>query len=203
MSPSSAPTEAREKTTLGLQAAYCTRLGFPWIGHEIRAGAAIYLSAEEPIDELHFRAEKTAKAIAYEGKPPHSLTLISRAETDATLATFGTGAIQPTALFEELLELVASKNARLLVLDAAADVFGGNEIDRAQVRAFIRLLRSLAISRDCAVLLLSHPSVDGIKSGRGYSGSTHWNNAARALLPHDTNCEWDRSRSARACTGQG
>jgi RecA-family ATPase len=30
------------------------------------------------------------------------------------------------------------------------------------------------------VLLLSHPSVDGIKSGRGYSGSTHWNNAVRA-----------------------
>ncbi len=168
------------KTTLGLQAANCTRLGFPWIGQEVRAGAAVYLSAEEPIDELHYRLEKTTRAIAYEGKPPHSLTLISRAESDATLAMVADGGIQPTELFHQLSELVATKDARLLVLDAAADVFGGNEIDRAQVRAFIRLLRSLALARDCAVLLLSHPSVDGMRSGRGYSGSTHWNNAVRS-----------------------
>jgi RecA-family ATPase len=168
------------KTTLGLQAANCTRLGFPWIGHEIRAGAAIYLSAEEPIDELHYRLEKTSRAIAFEGKPPHSLTLISCADTDATLATFPNGIIQPTGLFHVLTKLVAEKEARLLVLDAAADVFGGNEIDRSHVRAFIRLLRSLAITNDCAVLLLSHPSVDGMKTGRGYSGSTHWNNAVRS-----------------------
>jgi hypothetical protein len=33
-----------------------------------------------------------------------------------------------------------------------------------------------------AVVFLAHPSVDGIKTGRGYSGSTHWNNAVRSRL---------------------
>jgi RecA-family ATPase len=33
-----------------------------------------------------------------------------------------------------------------------------------------------------AVIFLAHPSVDGIKTGRGYSGSTHWNNAVRSRL---------------------
>ena len=69
--------------------------------------------------------------------------------------------------------------AKLLVLDAAADVFGGDELQRSQVRAFFRLLRGIAINHNCAVVLLAHPSVDGMKSGRGYSGSTHWNNSAR------------------------
>jgi hypothetical protein len=170
------------KTNLGLQLGYLTPRGLPWIGHETRPGSAIYLSAEEPIDELHYRIEKIAKAVAYEGKPPHSLTLISRADTDATLATFADGAVRPTTLFQELTDVVSEKGARLLVLDACADVFGGNEIDRSHVRAFIRLLRSLAIANDCAVLLLSHPSVDGMRTGRGYSGSTHWNNAVRSRL---------------------
>jgi len=31
-------------------------------------------------------------------------------------------------------------------------------------------------------VLVAHPSVDGIKTGRGYSGSTHWNNAVRSRL---------------------
>ena len=33
-----------------------------------------------------------------------------------------------------------------------------------------------------AVIMIAHPSVDGIKTGRGYSGSTHWNNAVRSRL---------------------
>ena len=31
-------------------------------------------------------------------------------------------------------------------------------------------------------MFIAHPSVDGIKTGRGYSGSTHWNNAVRSRL---------------------
>lgn len=70
----------------------------------------------------------------------------------------------------------------LLVLDTLADFFGGNENDRAQARQFIGMLRGLAIRHDCAVLLLSHPSVAGISSGVGSSGSTAWNNSVRSRL---------------------
>jgi RecA-family ATPase len=68
----------------------------------------------------------------------------------------------------------------LLIVDAAADAFAGEEINRRHVRNFIGLLRSLAIKFDCAILLLAHPSIEGLRSGRGHSGSTHWHNSVRS-----------------------
>ncbi|RAZ86502.1 hypothetical protein DDV93_08875 [Cereibacter johrii] len=70
----------------------------------------------------------------------------------------------------------------LTVLDTSADLFGGNEIDRAQVRQFVGMLRRLAIEHNCAVVLLSHPSVAGMSSGSGLSGSTAWNNSVRSRI---------------------
>jgi RecA-family ATPase len=46
----------------------------------------------------------------------------------------------------------------------------------------VRLLQGLAIKADAAVLLLFHPSLSGITSGRGTSGSTQWNNTMRSRL---------------------
>ena len=71
---------------------------------------------------------------------------------------------------------------RIVVLDTLADLFPGNENDRAQARQFIGLLRGLAIRFDCAMLLLAHPSLTGINSGTGTSGSTAWNNSVRSRL---------------------
>jgi RecA-family ATPase len=61
-------------------------------------------------------------------------------------------------------------------------VFGGDEINRSQVRKFVSMLRALAMDIDCAVLLLSHPSLTGLNSGTGTSGSTAWNNSVRSRL---------------------
>jgi RecA-family ATPase len=56
----------------------------------------------------------------------------------------------------------------------------------AQVRQFIGLLRGLAIAADAAVIVCAHPSLTGINSGSGLSGSTAWHNSvrARAYLRH-------------------
>lgn len=72
---------------------------------------------------------------------------------------------------------VVAQKIGLFIVDSAADAFG-EEINRYAVRSFIRLLKSIG----CTTLLLGHPSVDGLKSGRGYSGSTHWNNSVRSRL---------------------
>lgn len=71
---------------------------------------------------------------------------------------------------------------RLIVLDTAADLYGGDEIKRGQVRQFIGMLRKLAIEIDCAIVLLAHPSVQGMQSGTGLSGSTGWGNSVRSRL---------------------
>ena len=72
------------------------------------------------------------------------------------------GLIQPTKLFERIREAACDIRPKLIVLDNAADIFGGNENDRAQVRQFIGMLRGMAIAAGAGVLLTSHPSLTGI-----------------------------------------
>ena len=71
---------------------------------------------------------------------------------------------------------------RLVVLDALADVYAGEENARAQARQFIGLLRGLAIKHDLAVVLIAHPSLSGMAADSGTSGSTAWSNSVRARL---------------------
>jgi RecA-family ATPase len=70
----------------------------------------------------------------------------------------------------------------LIVLDNSADIFGGDENDRAQVRQFIGMLRGLAIRANAGVVLTSHPSLTGQQSGTGLSGSTAWHASVRSRL---------------------
>jgi RecA-family ATPase len=170
------------KTQLCMQLAYCTATGMPWLGLDVRPGPVLYFSAEEPNGELHFRGAQIAAGIVV---PPeahrHPVEMISRAREDALLCTFTKeGRIQPTPLFNELERMAGEMEPALIILDAAADIYGGEENDRAQVRAFISMLRRLALDLGCAILLVGHPSRDGMRSGLGYSGSTAWHNSMRA-----------------------
>jgi len=112
------------------------------------------------------------------------LHLISLAGQDALLAApnHRAGLILPTRLFERVKEAACDLRPRIILLDNSADVFGGNENDRAQVRQFIGLLRGLAITSGAAMLLTSHPSLTGMNTGSGLSGSTAWNASVRSRL---------------------
>jgi RecA-family ATPase len=99
-------------------------------------------------------------------------------DLDPTLATYDDkNGIRPTPLYQSIKRAIAAQRIDLLIVDSLADVFS-KEIERHAARSFIRLLRDLG----CTVILISHPSVDGMKSGRGYAGSTHWNNSVRSRL---------------------
>jgi len=67
-------------------------------------------------------------------------------------------------------------------IDTLADVYGGDENMRAQVRQFIGMLTCLAIKFDIAVVVLAHPSLSGMASGTGTGGSTAWHNSVRSRL---------------------
>jgi RecA-family ATPase len=92
------------------------------------------------------------------------------------------GIMQTTKLFGRTREAACDIRPRLIVLDNSADVFGGNENDRAQVRQFIGYLRGMAMAAGAGVLLTSHPSLTGISTGTGLSGSTAWNASVRSRL---------------------
>ncbi|MDA9437240.1 hypothetical protein XH88_36825 [Bradyrhizobium sp. CCBAU 51627] len=171
------------KTEIVLQLIVASSLRIQWFGKDVAEGPCLYFGAEDEADELHRRLETI---VTYAGRKLSDLEgvrLIPLAGSDAVLAEPDrTGNLKATTIFAKLEAQARALRPKLIVIDPSADVFGGDEINRAQVRKFVSMLRGLAIDNDCAVLLLSHPSLTGLNSGTGTSGSTAWNNSVRSRL---------------------
>ena len=76
------------------------------------------------------------------------LHVASLAGKDAVLATFShkSGKMEPTPLYDALLEMAGDIKPVVTGIAASADVFAGDEIDRSQVRQFIALLTRIAMT---------------------------------------------------------
>ena len=114
-----------------------------------------------------------------------------------------TGLMKPTPLFERLMKAANEIKPVLIGIDTSADVFAGNENDRAQVRQFVGMLRKLSDPGQAYVIVNSHPSLTGINTGSGLSGSTGWHNSvrARAYLTTAKTGQRRRARSEPADAG--
>jgi RecA-family ATPase len=172
------------KSTLALQLGIAVATGTTWLGAEVEKTRTFVLSAEDDQDEMHFRLEKILDGLPGNREANRAALednfwfLDATEKLDPTLATYDAASrIAPTATYTQIAEFSRANSIGLFIVDSAADVFA-EEINRHAVRSFIRELNAIG----CTVVLLGHPSVDGIKSGRGYSGSTHWNNAVRSRL---------------------
>ena len=170
------------KSLLSLQLAVAVASGSAWIGKAVSEGSVIYISAEDDDDELHRRIDDILRASGHTYDDLTRLTMRSLAGEDALLAVDSQMALMRTELFKELDQRAADEAPTLIVIDTLADVYPANENDRAKVRQFIGILRGLALKRNCAVLLLGHPSLTGLSNGSGSSGSTAWNNSVRSRL---------------------
>jgi RecA-family ATPase len=156
-----------------------------WLGLTPVHGSGLYLTAEEDDDEVRRRLQDVAASLGATRSDLEQagLEVLSFAGRDAILGEPDRNAIiRPTRLFQRLRADALKLKPKLIALDAAADVFAGNENDRAQTRQFITLLRGLAIDCDSALVLIAHPSLTGIASDTGLSGNTAWHNSVRARM---------------------
>ncbi|MBP0579000.1 AAA family ATPase [Labrys sp. LIt4] len=173
------------KSLLALQLGAASAMGMGTAGLTPSSGRVLYLGAEDEADEFHRRlvdiCRGAGRTLADLGD---RFGLLPMAGRDAILTQQPPGSSKqlPTEVWNNVLKRAAQIVPDILILDTSADLFGGNEIDRAQVRQFVGMLRGFAQDYDCAVLLLSHPSVAGMQSGSGLSGSTAWNNSVRSRL---------------------
>ena len=175
------------KSVISLHLAVATALGRDWLNALPTPGPALVLCCEDDADELHRRLDRIVEHYGATFGATYGelgdMHLLSLAGQDAVLAAPNrNGLVQATKLFGRIHEAACDLRPRLIVLDNSADVFAGNENDRAQVRQFVTLLRNMAISANAGLLLTSHPSLTGISTGTGLSGSTAWNASVRSRL---------------------
>ena len=172
------------KSILALHCGVATALERDWLGTLPNPGPVLIVCCEDDVDELHRRldhiVEHYGTRLVELSKKMH---VVSLAGMDAVMAVpEKSGLIIPTKLFKQVHEAACDIRPRLIVIDNSADVYAGNENDRAQVRQFITLLRGTAIASSSGLVLTSHPSLTGISSGSGLSGSTAWNASVRSRL---------------------
>lgn len=169
---------------LWLMAAMASRYGAQWLGETPLGWRSVGLFAEDDEEELIRRLRRVCEGMDLDfAMVAPNVSLLAGVGMDTTVAYIGdTGELTITPLMEGLIARVREEGAQLLVLDYAAAIFGGNELDRWQVSEFMRRLNAIARDNDIAILLLGHPSMEGMKGGRGTSGSTAWRNQSRSFL---------------------
>jgi len=171
------------KTLLAMQLQIAVSAGAAWLGLPVTPGPSLGFYCEDDEAELHRRLVDLADLMRVDIADLTGMAWRCAIDDSTELVDVNDrGDILPTAYFHQVEQLALSRQDRLLVFDASTNFYGGDEIRRRQVNAFLRLLGQLARSTGAAVLLLAHPSLAGMSSGSGLSGSTHWNNGARSRM---------------------
>jgi RecA-family ATPase len=155
------------------------RIDGDWLGMKVMQGTVLFVSSEDDRKDVNLNLRAILKAESKSLAHCPDLHILSLADRDACLAAASAklGAIEATPLWHALLRLVERRKPRIVIFDALADLFGGEENVRRHARGFIVLLKQLAIRQKLAVILISHPN-----TGSGLSGSTDWHNGPRARL---------------------
>jgi RecA-family ATPase len=156
--------------------------GKDWLGSLPEPGPAFYLGAEDDKDELHIRLAAIAKhyGVIFKELIEGGLHVLCLLGQDATLcATRKSGKVETTALYQQLLGAAGDIKPKNISIDTLSRAFAGNEIDRVQVYGFAMHMQALAMVAGGSVTVLSHPSLQGLVSGSGLSGSTAWHGAFR------------------------
>ena len=176
------------KSLIAQQMATCAAVGKDFLGLEIAQSQVIYITCEDPGDELWRRQVDINKALGVGmAELDGRMALVSlKGQIGNELAIFDQhGRISLTDRYRQIEDLAISFKARILILDNAAHLFTGNENARHDVAAFLGLLERLSEAMNGAVILLAHPNkqhAQGNKQGNEYSGSTGWSAHVRNRL---------------------
>lgn len=170
------------KSILLLQLGVAHVLGRDWLRSMPEQGPVVAVNCEDEGDELARRLDPILRSHhAGFGDVDGDLHAFSLTDCDPLLAWLDrSGRISPTPLYQLLMETVREFQPICTIVDNVADVFGGSEIDRTQVRQFVSLMRQIALAANGYVIMSAHPSLAGITSKSGLSGSTQWHNSVRA-----------------------
>ena len=158
-------------------------VGGDWLGSMPEQGGAFYLGAEDEAEEIHIRlaAIATFYKTTFTDLTRLGLRVLPLLGQDSMLCVqSGRGNhIECTPLYKQLYEAAGDLKPKNISIDTLSRAFGGDEINRVQVYAFAMHMQAIAKVAQGSVTILSHPSLAGMASGSGISGSTAWHGAFR------------------------
>src|SRR5262245_13910068 len=170
------------KSIIELQKNIAHVTGKDWLGSMPEHGPAFYLGAEDDADEIHIRIAAIAKhyGITFKQLTDGCFQVLCLLGQDATLCAINkSGKVEVTDLYRQIYEAAGDIKPKNISIDTLSRAFAGNEIDRVQVYGFANHMQALAMVAEGSVTVLSHPSLQGMASGSGISGSTAWHGAFR------------------------
>lgn len=172
------------KSLLMLQLQAATALRKPWLGFDVEPCKSFGFYCEDPENVIHLRIKDICQHYDVTKTDLEDISYTSRVGSNNVLMDFNrrTDEGKTTPVFDQIMSHVREFGAQLLIIDTLAHTFNGNEIIRNQVTAFVSALQKIATEMDGAVILTSHPSVAGMQSGTGISGSTAWRATVRAQM---------------------
>jgi RecA-family ATPase len=170
------------KSLLAAQLQFACSHGTRWLGRLVPRVNSLSLFCEDNKEEIWRRFEGIAKGegvgfaenmipVCRKGKD----NILYQADNFDMIGT-------TTALYERVRRSIDIHGAQILILDSLYNFYGGNENSRPQANQFISALGKIAEDIDGAVILIAHPSLQGISSKSGRAGSTAWHDAVRSRL---------------------
>jgi RecA-family ATPase len=181
------------KTTMCEQLAIAHVLGTKWLGEAVSTdtrGKVLIMSGESDTDEVAFRLQRIMGALPgfdamdnvnklnrqivayplFENSP----SLIQVSKSGRTVRT--------TDAYDWLESKIELHRPKIVILDSLYNFYSDDESNKPVVHQFVMLIRRLAKRHGCSILLIGHPSLSGMESGRGTSGATTWFNAFRGWV---------------------
>jgi hypothetical protein len=140
---------------------------------------------EDDDNELHRRQEAINRLYNCQYHELSHMRVISRVNEDNILMHFAPGSTEGvlTPFWRQLRDDAIAFGAQFIVIDPLSETFDGNQNDQVQVRHFVKFaLGRLASEIGGTLLITAHPSVAGMASGAGTSGSVQWGTAFRSRI---------------------
>lgn len=154
-----------KKTYSLLDAALCVATGTPWLDRPVSQGAVLIIDEESGDRRLKRRISEVMRG--------HNVD--DMAVAWVTLAQFN---LTTKADIDEVEKLVIFTGARLVIIDALADVaLGADENAVKDMQPLFMGLRTLAEQHQCAIVLIHHSNKAGT-----YRGSSAIKGAVDALI---------------------
>ncbi|CAN1507778.1 AAA domain containing protein [Methylophilaceae bacterium] len=184
------------KTMLSMQWAVCIALGLPYMGKDTLAGAVMLILGEEDTEEIARRFNAIAKIMCLSSKQVALIKNRIRAfpmnGLDSRLTMKIAGSLEGTEFTAEViaaskaLEIEAGVPVRLIILDHAGLIHGGEFNSREDVVQTMRQVNFIAQQCNAAALVLAHSPKTAVGKDKADSndvaGSAAWVDLARAVF---------------------